>query len=185
MFSICLFFKFIYLFWKRQRQCKSGRGRNRGRERESQPGSKLPVQSLTWSLNSWNCEIMTWAKTKSRSLNWLSQPGTPEMFSFDPRSHGPAGPTRQPASWALAPIHSLVQPSLANTPSSALLCFVYQRPLLPPSGSIPEMQVLETKEPHSAGRANEWGLHKTPEMRKLVWGWIILVSCLYRIILFY
>ena len=26
-------------------------------------------------LNSWNCEIMTWAQIKGQTLNWLSHPG--------------------------------------------------------------------------------------------------------------
>ena len=48
-----------------------------GRERESQAGSMLSVRSWMWGLNSWNCEIMPWAKTKSWTLNRLSQPRCP------------------------------------------------------------------------------------------------------------
>ena len=55
-----------------------GKGqKERERERESQAGSTPSVQSPMQVWNSQNCEIMTWAETKSRTLNWLSHPGNP------------------------------------------------------------------------------------------------------------
>ena len=87
-----LFFKRLF-FWERQRQREWGRGREGGRERESQAGFVLPAQGLTSAqgLNSQNCEIMTWAETKSQTLNRLSHPGAPMvptfLFSPPPCSH--------------------------------------------------------------------------------------------------
>ena len=70
--------KFIYLFWERERvsKHKQGRGRDRGRER-------IPSRLCTVStepdvgLKPMNCEIMTWAETKSRPPNRLSHPRAP------------------------------------------------------------------------------------------------------------
>ena len=77
-FSECrdFFFKFTYLFWERQRQHEWG-GAEREGKRESQAGSALPAQSPTKHLSSQNHEIMTWAETKSWTLNWLSHLGAP------------------------------------------------------------------------------------------------------------
>ena len=73
-FIYYLFFhKFIYLFWERQRQCEWGKGRER-------IPSRLRA-ATTWGSNSWNCEIMTWAETKSRMLNRLSHSGAPLFFN--------------------------------------------------------------------------------------------------------
>ena len=68
------FFKFIYSFW-------GGRGSKGGRAR-------IPSRLCTASaqpyvgLKLMNHEIMTWAKTKSSTLNWLSHPGTPAKTIF-------------------------------------------------------------------------------------------------------
>ena len=59
--------KVIYLFWERQRQCKEGQ-----REGESRAGSVLPEHSLTWGWNPWGHRNITWAETKSQTLNQLS-----------------------------------------------------------------------------------------------------------------
>ena len=61
---------------------QAGEGqRERERETESEAGSTLPTQSPMRGLNSWNWEIMTWAKIKSQMLTWLSHPGVP-IFKF-------------------------------------------------------------------------------------------------------
>lgn len=49
-----------------------------------------------------------------------------------------------------------------------LLCSTGQKPSLPPAGSVPEMQMLETKELHSAERAKQLRLPRGPEKRELV-----------------
>ena len=69
------FFKFIY-FWERQRQHESGRSGETEEEKESYAVSTPPAQSPMQGSNPQNCEIMTWAKTKSRTPNRLSHPGT-------------------------------------------------------------------------------------------------------------
>ena len=64
---------YLFILTERERQCKQGRGRERGRER-------IPSRFCTDStephagLNRTNCEIMTWAETKSRTLtDWATQ----------------------------------------------------------------------------------------------------------------
>ena len=52
----------------------------RGREREKEriPSSVHAVRTEPdMGLRYRNCEVMTWAKTKSQRLNWLSHQGTP------------------------------------------------------------------------------------------------------------
>ena len=42
----------------------------------------LPAQSPMQDSNSQNCEIMTWAETKSQMLNQMSHPGAPIFYLF-------------------------------------------------------------------------------------------------------
>ena len=66
--------------------CKQG-GRAEGRETErissSRPPTKCGAQHRAWSQD---LEIMTWAQTKNRMLNWLSHPGT-SLSAFHTLSH--------------------------------------------------------------------------------------------------
>ena len=70
---IYLFILKIYLFILRETESVSRGGAER--EGEFQAGSMLSAQSLSWGLNSWNWEIMTWVNVMSGMLNWLSHPG--------------------------------------------------------------------------------------------------------------
>ena len=68
---------FILCVWERVH--KQGRGRERGRE-----NPKQALLGFHIGLEPMNCEIMTWTKTKSQMLNWLSHPGTSSFPScFD------------------------------------------------------------------------------------------------------
>ena len=77
----------VYLFILRETQTAQVGEGHRGRERESQAGSVLPAQRLTQGSNSWNHEIMTWSKTKSQTLNWLSHSDAPSA-SLEFTSYG-------------------------------------------------------------------------------------------------
>ena len=69
------FFKDLFILEKvKEWVCKQGRGKGRGRE--SQVGS--PLKHGDWG-GAWSHApgIMTWAKTKSQTLHWVSHPGTP------------------------------------------------------------------------------------------------------------
>ena len=72
---------FLSLFTFRERLWAGEGQRDGGRER-------IPrrLHALSSKLNIWlelmNCEIMTWAKTKSQTLNWLTHPGTPQTENF-------------------------------------------------------------------------------------------------------
>ena len=74
--SFKIFFKFIYLFWERDRGSEQERGRERGAERE---GERIRSRFCAFSmephvgLELTNYEVMT----KSRMLNLLSHPGPP------------------------------------------------------------------------------------------------------------
>ena len=81
---------------------KQGRGRKRGRKRIP---SRLHTVSTEpdMGLKLTNCEIMTWAEIKSRTLNWLSYPGGPIfksiflslfIYLFWERQHGQRGRER-------------------------------------------------------------------------------------------
>ena len=63
---IFFFFKFIYLFWEKE----SGRGA------ESENPSTVPCVEFELT----NCEVMTWAETKSQMFNQLSHPGAPLLL---------------------------------------------------------------------------------------------------------
>ena len=71
------FFNFFLkcIYFARQREQR--RGRDKGRERI--PGRLCVVSTEPdVRLEPTNCEIVTWAETKSWMLNQLSHPGTPE-----------------------------------------------------------------------------------------------------------
>ena len=72
-FSVHFFFKFIY--FERHRVSASGGRAKREGERESQAGSVLSARGSMWGSSPQNCEIVTWAETKSRTPKWLSHPG--------------------------------------------------------------------------------------------------------------
>ena len=72
---------FIYLFWERERERTSEEGQ---KERERIPGRlHTATTEPSVGLELTNHEIMTWDEIKSRSLNWLSHPGTLENFKVD------------------------------------------------------------------------------------------------------
>ena len=92
--NLCaIFLKHIYkayLFWERECVCvcvcvrereREGKRMNReGAEREREienPKQVLHCQCRVCCGELTNCEIMTWAETKSWMLNWLSHPGSP------------------------------------------------------------------------------------------------------------
>ena len=71
------FYKFIYLFWKKERQSEqvsTSRGRaDREGKRGSQAGSAQSTQSLTWASNSWT--VRSWRLSySSRGLHTTSYP---------------------------------------------------------------------------------------------------------------
>ena len=49
----------------------TGEGQSEG-DRWCQSGSTLTAENLIWGSNSWNCEIMTWAKVR-HLINWATQ----------------------------------------------------------------------------------------------------------------
>ena len=69
---------FIYL----EREHKQGRGRERKGEREYQVNSELISTEPDAGLDLTNCEIMTWAETKSRMLQSTEPPRCPEWSYF-------------------------------------------------------------------------------------------------------
>ena len=79
IFILFFFLKFIYF----EREGKYKLGRDRERQRERIP-SRLHAVSMkpNVGLDFTNCEIMTWAKIKRQTLNQLSHPGAPSVFSF-------------------------------------------------------------------------------------------------------
>ena len=86
--QIC-FFKNVYSFWERERERERegecarvwGRDRDRGRARiPSWLHTQREVQHGAWS-HHW--EIMTWAKIKSQTLNWLSTQAPWEALKFE------------------------------------------------------------------------------------------------------
>ena len=70
--SLSVFFKFIYLFWEREREIKYVQGRGeRGKERIPRRLHTVRTEP-DLGLHPTNCEIMTWVKIKSQTLNQLS-----------------------------------------------------------------------------------------------------------------
>ena len=67
----------------RDRDSTSGGEAERKGYRESQASSTLSAQSLMQGSNSQNCEILTWVKTKSQMLNWLSHQSAPIICISD------------------------------------------------------------------------------------------------------
>ena len=77
--SVCCLSHPVYgIFILREREV--GRVEREERETESQAGSALSVQEPNAGLGLMDREIMTGAKTKSQTLNWLSRPGAPVAF---------------------------------------------------------------------------------------------------------
>ena len=58
-----------------------GRAEREG-DTESKAGPRLSAYSLTRGSHLTNVEIMTWAETKSQTLNWLSDPGVRKFLVF-------------------------------------------------------------------------------------------------------
>ena len=77
------FLMFIY-FWERQRQNASELRTETEGDTESKAGSRLRAASTEPEVGPkpMNREIVTWAETKSRTLNWLSHPGAPTLYYF-------------------------------------------------------------------------------------------------------
>lgn len=77
--------KKIIIFWERESACAPAWSRWGGaegqEERESQAGS-MPSMEPQAGSQSYDPEIMTWAKIKSWMLNWLSHSGTPQKIHF-------------------------------------------------------------------------------------------------------
>ena len=78
------FFKCLLIYFESACEQERERERERKRENESQAGSTQPNVSTEpgMELEPTNCEIMTWAKIKSWTFNWLNHPGTPKEFDF-------------------------------------------------------------------------------------------------------
>ena len=72
----------LFIYFDRDRDSMSEGGTEREGDRESHSGSMLSAQNPTWGSHSWNREIMTWAETKSQTLNWLNHPGTPPVCCY-------------------------------------------------------------------------------------------------------
>ena len=78
------FFKFIYLFWERDRERKHEGLGQREREIDSIPSRLHAIcAEPDLGLKLMNCEIMAWAKIKSRMLNWLNHPGAPASLDVE------------------------------------------------------------------------------------------------------
>ena len=74
---VCFFFNFfnVYLFL-RNREHKQERGRERERDTEPEAGSRLCQRRAQY--RAWTCGTWDHGLSQSRSLIWLSHPGTPE-----------------------------------------------------------------------------------------------------------
>ena len=75
------FFSSLFIYFERERASEQGNSRERGRERIP---SRLRIASAEpdLGLKLRNCEVVTWAETKSLMLNRLSHPGTPCLILF-------------------------------------------------------------------------------------------------------
>ena len=69
---------FIYLFWETEKGCVSTGGAEG--DRESEAGSAL--SALHMGLDPINSEIMTWAESKSGTLNQMNHPDSPNFCTF-------------------------------------------------------------------------------------------------------
>ena len=93
-----MFFK-VYLFWEkgererkreREKRCTHTREEKGQREERENPKQDLWGYHRAQCRAPTHCEIMTWAKIKSLTLNWQSHPGAPKVVSFrnkQPRAH--------------------------------------------------------------------------------------------------
>ena len=70
---------FIYLFWKKERAWAVD---SRQREREISKQAPTARVEPDMGLDLTNCEIMTWAESKSHMLNRLSHQGAPRILNF-------------------------------------------------------------------------------------------------------
>ena len=76
------FFLSLFIYFERDKDSMSRGQAEREGDRESQAGTALSAQSPMWGSNPWNHEFMTWAETKSQTLNQLSHRGAPNLFFF-------------------------------------------------------------------------------------------------------
>ena len=80
------FVKFIDLFWERERERERESEPEWGRGETEREREKIPSRLYTVStqpdtgLELTNCEMVTLANIRSRSLNQLSHPGAPTFF---------------------------------------------------------------------------------------------------------
>ena len=72
-------FKILFLYFERNRESVSRGGTEREGERKSQAASMIQHRA-GHRARAHKDEIMTWAKIRSRILNWLSHPGVPVIF---------------------------------------------------------------------------------------------------------
>ena len=81
-------FYFLHLFiYFEKREREQGRGRQRGKDRENPKQVLCTVtKEPDVGLEPMNCEMMTWAKTKSLFLNKLNHPGDPDKLDFKPKT---------------------------------------------------------------------------------------------------
>ena len=76
-----LIFKFLFILRERERDKTWVEERQREKEREN-PKQDHVQHGAHCGTPSHNSRIMTWAKIKSGTLNWLSHPGTPTNYLF-------------------------------------------------------------------------------------------------------
>ena len=74
------FFLSLFIFCVCERQHMHHWGRDREGERESIPSRVWSCAEPLSGLHLTNCEIMTWAKIKSPTVNQLSHPGAPSLL---------------------------------------------------------------------------------------------------------
>ena len=131
---------FIYLLWEREESAGEGR-RGREDERDSQAGSAAVCAEPNTRLELTNHEIMTWAKTKSRTLNRLIDLGPPEGFLF--------------------------KEALQNTPAKAVPLFILPHfPVLSPCEHLPIPGIICLFVYFNCLSPNR---HKCFESQNLVW----------------
>ena len=74
---ICFKILFTYVFEREKVKESTNRGTSRRKGREN----LIPAKHRAWcGAQSHNREILTWAKTKSQTLIWLSHPDTPPLI---------------------------------------------------------------------------------------------------------
>ena len=79
-FRFLLFFKCLFILRERERERERKWARSRERGRERIPSRLWAVSAEpNMGLHLTNCEIMTWAKIKSRAFNHLCHPGATSL----------------------------------------------------------------------------------------------------------